>query len=115
MVHAARYIGRVIFNGLKSLGPGGCQMAPVQHIGPRQNHSTCHHRIIISDQKTALTRIQVLIGLGRITPDNAVPPRPSATPFRPHGMGAIFNDLDVGRTAKRQQAVHITNMAAHVA
>ena len=89
-------------------------MALIKHIAARQKYRARHRLIIIRDQKPPFTRINVLIGLGRIAPHKAMPTRGCPPPMRTHRVRAIFNHPHPMGPTKRHQLVHIAHVAAHM-
>ena len=57
----------------------------------------------------------MFIGLGGIAAHAAKAARPLVIPLCPHRMRTVFNDGDTGRIANLHQALHITDMPAHMA
>jgi hypothetical protein len=115
MVHPARHVRRFKLYIFEPIHRGSSGVAAEKHVASRQNNRAGHEvRIVRRDQPT-LAGIDVLVGLRGVTGHQTVAPRGRSVPFRTHRVGAILDHLNTGGVADLHQAIHVADMATHVA
>jgi hypothetical protein len=107
-------LGGDVAPSLEHLNRGAQEVLVVHHVRARHQDDLRGHIVVFGHQQTALTRVDVLVGLCAVTAD--APKRAGVTPVpaRAHGVGAVLHQSQAMSLAYRHHGVHVGDVPAHV-